>query len=321
MTVGLTGAGVVVTGASGLMGLPLALALAPTADVTAVARFSDARVVTELSDAGVRVVRCDLCRPDLDALPEHADVVFHLAGGIDAASDGRQDVGREFELSVGATARLLARYRDARAFVFTSSASVYGPRRERPFREDDSVALTPGMEAYSAGKIAAEELLTFLAREWGIPCAVLRVFAAYGPRGGGVATRVDRVGAGLPVFVSTRGPVRTTPIFEADYVEKLLGAVGLASVPPVVVNLAGSEETSVEEYCGIAADLLGVDPHFEPRSDAISGSWSDSRRMEELLGPTRISIGEGVRRVVAAGVAERRGVWATWAGTTFGGAQ
>ena len=109
-----------------------------------------------------------------------------------------------------------------------------------------------GLETYAASKIAAEQLVMFLAEEWATPAVILNLLGIRPPRRSPERTRVDQIARGVPVKVFAGIPNRYCPIFETDYVEKLTGACHLASTPPPTVNFAGSEVATVEDYCRLA---------------------------------------------------------------------
>jgi UDP-glucuronate 4-epimerase len=307
---GLTGKRVVLTGASGLLGFPLALALAEDNDVTAVARFTNADEAVQLEQAGARPVRFDLADPDLSPLPETADAIFHF-GAMTAFPTTPDERAYQLEVNTHSAGRLALRYRDCESFVY-ASASVYKFQGERPLREEDPYGLIPGLENYSASKIAAEQLLRFLSVEHDIPTVILRVNSAYGPRGGSIAGRIDRVRAGEPVMLYPGVPNRYSIIYEADLVEKTVASAALASVPAEIINMGGSVPCSIEEYCTIAGELIGREPVFEVSPDAIHPLWLDTTKMDRLLGKTSVSPREGIRRLVESDQARRTSRWSKW---------
>jgi len=95
-----------------------------------------------------------------------------------------------------------------------------------------------------------------------------------------------------------------TPMFEDDYVEKTIAAASIAKSPADIINLGGTEAVTTQEYCTMAGELLGKEPIFVDNSTAWP-IWADTTLMVELLGPCRISVREGVKRVVEAGQQER----------------
>jgi nucleoside-diphosphate-sugar epimerase len=292
-TIGLSGRRVLVTGASGLVAFPVARELAKSNEVYAVARFSDPEQKRMLEEAGARTIAFDLAERDLSPLPRSVDVVINYA-----VLPPTQKTA--YEVNAGAAGRLARRYRDCEAFLHGSTGSLYQYQGERPLREDDAYGLHSSAEAYAASKIAAEFLLQHLCEDYGMPTVIVRIFSFYGPRGGGVTQRIDQVARGLPVSVYPGVPNVHTPMFEDDYVEKTIAAVRLASVPAQIINLGGPDAVTTQEYCQMAGELLGKEPIFEENSRAWP-IWADTTKMVELLGPCRVSMREGVRRVVEAG--------------------
>ncbi len=288
---GLSGKRVMVTGASGLVALPVAVELAKNNEVFAVARWSDPAQKKLVEAAGAQAVTFDLANEDLSALPKSVDVVINYA--VLPPNFGNM----AYDVNTGATGRLARRYRDAEAFVHGSTGSLYEYQGERPLREDDPYGLHSAGENYAASKIGAEYLIKHLSLDYDLPVTIIRIFSFYGPRGGGVTQRVDQVAKGLPVSVYPGVRNVHTPLYEDDYVEKTIGCAGIAKVGAEVVNVGGSESCTTQEYCQIAGDIVGKEPIFveNGRSWPI---WADTTKMEKLLGPSKVSIREGIRRVL-----------------------
>ncbi len=72
----------------------------------------------------------------------------------------------------------------------------------------------------------------------------------------------------------------------------------VADTPPVVVNWAGSETVSAEDYCAFLGQLVGVQPVFEYSPQAHTPLWPDVTRMHEILGRTKVPWREGFQRMV-----------------------
>ena len=89
-------------------------------------------------------------------------------------------------------------------------------------------------------------------------------------------------------------------LFEDDYVEKTIAAAGIAKTPAEIVNVGGTEAVTTQEYCEIAGEILGKKPIFVENSRAWP-IWADTTKMVRLMGPNRVSIREGVSRVIEAG--------------------
>ena len=286
---------VLVTGATGLVGHPLALALAAENEVVAVARFTRAeRSRARLEAAGVRIVAHDLSEPSLAGVPSDVDYVFHTAALVPDAIDSDDDA---YQLNAQAPGRLLAHCRRSRGFVHCSTSSVYELQGLRATRESDRYGAHYG--TYSLTKIAAEMVLAFASREWRVPTVIARLFTMYSPRGGALTHHLRAVAAGQEIALQAGGPPRFNPMYESDYVEKLILAATLGQMPPLVVNLAGSDDSlSAQECLAYAGELLGTPPLLREREDGYRPVWGDVARMHELMGPCRVDVREGIRRVL-----------------------
>jgi nucleoside-diphosphate-sugar epimerase len=289
---GLTGKRILVTGASGLVALPVARELAKNNEVFAVARWSDPAQKRLVELAGAQAVTFDLANEDLSALPKSVDVVINYAVLPFPNKDA-------YNVNTGAAGRLARRYRDCEAFVHGSTGSLYEYQGERALREDDPYGLHSSIEQYAASKIAAEFLLKHLSVDYNLPVTLVRIFSFYGPRGGGVTQRVHQVARGLPVSVFPGVKNIHTPLYEDDYVEKTIAAAGIAKVGAELINVGGTEAVTTQEYCQMAGELLGREPIFVENSRAWP-IWADTTKMVKLLGPNKVSVREGIRRSVEA---------------------
>ena len=150
----LQGATIVVTGVTGQVAEPLAVALAADNTVYGAARFSDSAARQRLEAAGVRCVPVDLASGDLDALPADADYVLNLA--VTKSNDWDADL----LANCGGVASLMEHHQGARAFLHCSSTAVYKPMGHHVFAEGDPLgdnhAVWPFLRTYSICKIAAE---------------------------------------------------------------------------------------------------------------------------------------------------------------------
>jgi nucleoside-diphosphate-sugar epimerase len=83
-------------------------------------------------------------------------------------------------------------------------------------------------------------------------------------------------------------------------VEALLDS---ATVPATIVNWAGDEPVSVQEYVAYAAEIAGVPaPAVEvtEQPNTLRGSIASNERRLPLTGPCTVSWRDGIRRVVEA---------------------
>jgi nucleoside-diphosphate-sugar epimerase len=168
---------VALTGASGYTGGRLLAALRGRGnEVSALVRPSSVTPALRASEA--RLVEGDLDdRAALGRLVEGADAVVHVAAVYRTA--GHPDSYYR-DVNVGGTERLLeaAAAAGLRRFVHTSTVGVHGHVAHPPADEDAPIA--PG-DIYQETKAEAEALALRFGRERGLPVAVVRPGAIYGP--------------------------------------------------------------------------------------------------------------------------------------------
>jgi UDP-glucuronate 4-epimerase len=290
----LNGEKVLITGATGKIAYPIARALAGRNEVWGAARLRKPADRDKLAAAGIKPLALDMADPDFASLPDDFGYVFHAA--VDPGTD---DWSRCVRTNAHNSGELLAHCRTARGFVFCSTGSIYGYQGRRPLRETDppGVPLRPN---YSFSKIAAESVCTWVAGRYGIPLTIIRICSTYGPEGGAPADRLDAMLAGKPIRLHPDKPNNYNPIYEDDYVDLGIRAMEVADTPPVVVNWAGSETVSVEDYCTYMGELVGAEPVFEYTPDAHTPLWPDVTLMHDVLGRTKVPWREGFRSMIEA---------------------
>ena len=285
---------ILVTGATGKIGFPIARALAANNEVWGAARLRGAAERERLAGAGIRPLPLDLSSGDLSSLPDDFGYVFHAA--VDPGLHGwRQCVTTNAHNS----GELLYHCRRARGFVFCSTGSIYAYQGQRPLTESDPPGV-PLRANYSFSKVAAESVCSWIATHFRIPLTIIRICSTYGPLGGAPADRLEAILQRRPIRLHPDQPNNYNPIYEDDYVALGIRAMEVAATPPVVVNWAGSETVSIEEYCTYMGELLGIEPIFEYTPQAHTPLWPDVSRMHEVLGRTRVRWRDGMRRMIEA---------------------
>src|SRR6185312_8444621 len=252
----LDGEKILITGATGKIAFPIARALAQRNEVWGVARLKDQRAHAKLATAGVRPVALDMSVDELSELPGDFTYVFHAA-----VDPGAGDWGHCVELNAQRSGDLLHHCRAAKGLVFCSTGSVYAYQGRRSLTESDP----PGASLranYSFSKVAAEAVCTWIANRYRIPLTIIRICSTFGPEGGAPADRLEMMLARKPIRLHPDKPNNYNPIYEDDYVALGIRAMQVAATPPVVVNWAGSETVSVEDYCTYIGELIGVEPIF-----------------------------------------------------------
>jgi UDP-glucuronate 4-epimerase len=285
---------ILITGATGKIAFPIARALADRNEVWGAARLRDASDRARLADAGITPIALDMSKGDFSALPDDFTYVFHAA--VDTGTD---DWSRCLQTNAHNSGELLHHCRTAKGFVFCSTGSIYGYQGRRPLTESDPPGV-PLRANYSFSKVAAEAVCTWVASRYRIPLTIIRICSTYGPEGGAPADRLEMMLVRKPIRLHPDKPNNYNPIYEDDYVDLGIRAMEVAATPPIVVNWAGSETVSVEDYCTYMGELVGVEPIFTYTADAHTPLWPDVTYMHEILGATKVSWREGFRRMIAA---------------------
>jgi nucleoside-diphosphate-sugar epimerase len=281
---------VLVSGASGFVGGHLVpVLLASGHDVIALVR----QPVSFPSAEGVTVVEADLERLDETELPD-VEAVVHLAQANVPFPDQAETL---YRVNTESTLALLdhARRAGARAFLYASSASVYG-YGDRPFTEHDPPA---SRDFYAVTKLNGEQLVAAYGRFFST--TVFRLVAPYGPGQSGrmIPAVIGRVREGQPVTLNGGGRPRMNPIYVEDAVRAAVAALELGGNH--LVNVAGDQVVGIGDIARLAGQALGREPVFEQGdADAPGDVVADTTRFHELfdLGEL-VGMAEGIRRMVS----------------------
>jgi UDP-glucuronate 4-epimerase len=291
----LHGRRIAITGVTGQVAMPVARALAPGNEVVGLARFSDAGARADLEAAGVECCPVDLTKPDLRAVPAGVDHVLHFA----VTKIGRWD--KDLAANGVGVGELMSHFRSARSFLHCSSTAVYKPNGGAPMKETDPLGDHHGgaMPTYSISKIAAETVARFGARHFELPTTIARLNVPYGDGSGWPAFHLELMLAGHPIEVHSDG-ARYNPIDHRDIIRLLPALLDVADVDAPIVNLAGDDVVSIEEWCTYLGDLAGCEPRVEASDAAIPSAVIDTTRQHELVGRCEVGWRDGFRDVVQA---------------------
>jgi UDP-glucuronate 4-epimerase len=294
----LSGHTIVVTGVTGQVARPLAVALARENRVVGAARFKDDAVRTELEASGVECVPVDFVSGDVDALPADADYVLNFA--VAKTNEWEPDLAA----NLGGLASLMEHHREARGFLHCSSAAVYRPAGHRLLDEDsplgDNHGVWPFLRTYSICKIGAEGTARWAAARYGLPTTIARLSVPYGDNGGWPAIHLHMMLAGSAVPVHRDEPSVYHPLHADDIAAMVPRLLAASSVPATTVNWGGSEKVSIQEWCTYLAGLAGVEARFEPTDHTIDSGEMDLTRMHELAGHTAVPWRDGMARMARA---------------------
>ncbi len=290
----LRGKKILITGLTGQVAYPVAVAFAGDNDVWGLARFSNPDVKKKLEKSGITCVKFDLDQPDFSAVPNDFDYVLNFAVSFDPDFDKAMTTGVEgFGL-------LMGHCQNAEALLHCSSIAVYECKGHTPLKETDPLAdsqrvITP---TYSICKIAAEGMARFVAKQWNIPTIIARLNVPYGDNGGLPYFHMEMLLGDQPIVVHTNKPNLFNPIHEEDIIKTIPSLLDAADVPATIVNWGGNEQVSAEDWCEYIGELVGKKVEFTYTDQTFEGGVIDTEKMASLIGQTRVDWRHGIKRMV-----------------------
>jgi UDP-glucose 4-epimerase len=223
---------------------------------------------------------------------EGCDVVYHLA--CLCVRNSIHDPLENHDVNATGTIRMLhvAREVGVDAFVFTSSAEVYGSACRGPVREDNELAPT---NVYGGAKMGAEGYARAYHVCYGVPTIVLRLFNTFGPRchhegdcGEVIPKFLLRAMAGKPLVVFGDGHQTRDFNYVEDTARAILAAGLCKDAIGRVMNVGSGRETSVNEIARAVIEVVGNPSlevvHDAPRPADIARMCADGSRAREVLG-------------------------------------
>jgi nucleoside-diphosphate-sugar epimerase len=300
---------VLVTGGGGFIGSNLVRALLEAGDdVRVLDNFSTGNRAN-LTDLDIEVVEGELRSYErVHNAVRGVDVVYHL-GALGSVPRSVQDPLTSSAVNIEGTLNVLLAARDegVRRVVYSSSSSVYGPRRELPVTED----LPPDpISPYGVAKLAAERYCVSFSRVYeSFESVVVRYFNVFGPRqspfsqyAAVIPLFVTAIAAGEPILVYGDGEQRRDFTYVSNVVDGTIRAAQAAGASGRIFNVAASAPATVNEVAAAIGAVLGKPvekTYAPPRVGDIRDSWADVSAARDVLGwePT-VDLEDGLRRTV-----------------------
>lgn len=293
---------ILITGATSTVARPLARSLARDNEVWGVARFTDPTAADRLSALGVTPRALELTADGLSELPSDFTCVIHLA----YFRGGQSDFDQAMAVNGEGTGFVLHHCRKAKAALVMSSNGIYAPHEDpwhAPREEDEIGGPNPFWSPTSAiSKVAEEAVARYCARAFDLPVTIARLNTPYGPEGRLLPImHMDSVVAGKEI-VARWDPNPYTPIHTDDLCEQLEAMLDAARAPATIVNWAGDEQVSLQQWCAQAAEMAGTEAKIvvRPVPGSSRGSCADSAKRRSITGPCRTIFAEGYRKIFEA---------------------
>jgi UDP-glucuronate 4-epimerase len=293
----ISGAKILVTGVTSEVAKPVAIALAKENEVYGAARWRDAAAKEPFEAGGVKPVRLDLVKAEMDDLPEAVDYVVHFA----VVKSGKWSI--DLDGNVSGLAMIMERYQNAKAFMHCSTTAVYQPDGHVEFSEDSPLGDSHRnyfLPTYSISKIAAEATARHGARRYNLPTTIARLNVPYGDGGGWPAFHLAMMEAGQEIGVHPDAPSVFQPIHSDDIVALVPKLLGVAGVPATTVNWGGDEKVSIEDWTAYLGELTGLSPKLVNSEQSLQSVELNLDRMHELVGHAEVKWKDGMRRMVEA---------------------
>ncbi len=102
-------------------------------------------------------------------------------------------------------------------------------------------------------------------------------------------------GTAIPLHPDT--PNLFNPIHQDDIIEQIPMLLDIASVPATIVNWAGRDQVSVEDWCAYLAELTGREAKLDYKDWMLSSVTTDNTKMHDLIGLTKVDWKDGMERM------------------------
>lgn len=286
----LLGGDLLILGAGGKMGPTLALRAQRAAaqakarmKVIAVARFSSARVRSQLDAAGIETISADLLEPGaLDRLPDAPNVIFMAAMKFGTSGAAYMT----WAMNTFLPGLVAHRYRDARIVAF-SSGNVYPLVPVNSGGATESTLPEPVGE-YAQSVLGRERMFEYGSYRFGTKVCLLRLNYATELRYGVLVDIGQKVLSGTPVDLAMG---HANVIWQGDANSVCLRSFEYCSAPPFILNMTGPETLSVRWVAEEFGRKFGVEPLLRGK-ESSTALLNNAEVMVQRFGAPEVSVPE-----------------------------
>ena len=287
---------ILVTGASGLLGMQLVNKLRQDHDIIALLNNNPSNLIEESKT--LRVLKCDLSSLETQDLPKDIDFIYYLAQS-NQYKDFPGGANDMFNLNISSPFKLInwAINNKVKGFVFASSGGVYKTPNE-PVKEIFQINANIPNGFYLDSKLSSEILLRNFSSFFDT-FIIARPFFIYGKNQKKtmlIPRLIDSVKNKKEIFLSKNGGININPInvLDAAYAfEKMLNIKG-----EHIINIAGDEVVSLKRLVEQIGKLCYVKPDFKTLDQNQNDLVADNKKMKELLHVPKIKLSEGLKVII-----------------------
>ena len=232
------------------------------------------------------------------------DAVVHLAARA-GVRPSLEDPTSYSDINITGTIRILEAMRDHKIphLVFASSSSIYGSRKQGPFREIDNVDVPAS--AYAATKKAGELFCANFHYLYGISASCLRFFTVYGPRQRpemAIHLFTDKIRRGLPITMFGDGSSLRDYTFVADIVDGVCKAID-NPVGYEVMNLGNGSPIRLDTLIQTIEHAVGrkaIIKHMPDQPGDVPMTFANIGKAQEKIGYNpQTSVETGIQEFVS----------------------
>lgn len=247
------------------------------------------RTHPELRIVQARVSQC----PDLDAIVQHCDFIYHLAAAVGVELVVHSPI-RTIQTNLRETEAVMdAAAKHGVPILFASTSEVYGKSQQPGFAETDDLLIGPphlGRWSYACSKLMDEFIALAHAKESGLGVTIVRFFNTVGPRQTGrygmVLPRfIAAAQADLPLKVYGDGLQTRCFCYVQDTIEALTRLEACPGARGEVFNIGSTEEVTILQLAERVIKTLNSHSSIQlvPYNEAYSTGFEDMLRRKPIV--------------------------------------
>lgn len=302
---------ILVTGGAGFIGSSMAekLAANPEHEVVIVDNFrtgDPSKLPDKSKFTNIQFIKCDVNDfQDISSVfyAFHFDYVFHYAALVGVQRTLKNPVSVLDDIKGIENILRLSKNTGVKRVYFSSSSEVYGEPVEFP--QNERTTPLNSRLPYAVVKNVGEAFLRSYHQEYGLEYTIFRFFNTYGPKQSKdfVVSRFIRMAlANKEITVYGDGLQTRTFCYIDDNVDACYQAFVENRYVNDVVNIGGDEEIPIKELAQKIIKITGSSSsiiHLPPLAEGdMSRRLPDVSKMNELLKRPRITLEEGIKRIV-----------------------